>query len=179
MATMSPLRRRMIEDMTIRNLSRSTQQAVRYVAPDEPGLARVKVTVRQNDIMCVNEALITVTNELLAQINPATAHARGMPGYTFERAPGETWRSKFDTTRNLIVVNNGHRDLRLCLAHQVSEASLSRRSWCCTTSPVFLPTTCLNGWSSFHCARKSISRRLCGLDVQAAIAIGLRAAPTH
>ena len=110
MATMSPLRRRMIEDMTIRNLSRSTQQAVRYVAPDEPGLARVKVTVRQNDIMCVNEALITVTNELLAQINPATAHARGMPGYTFERAPGETWRSKFDTTRNLIVVNNGHRD---------------------------------------------------------------------
>ena len=68
------------------------------------------MTVRQNDIMCVNEALITVTNELLAQINPATAHARGMPGYTFERAPGETWRSKFDIARNLIVINNGHRD---------------------------------------------------------------------
>ena len=27
MATMSPLRRRMIEDMTVRNLSRSTQQS--------------------------------------------------------------------------------------------------------------------------------------------------------
>ena len=91
-------------------LADTYSQAVRYVAPDEPGLARVKVTVRQNDIMCVNEALITVTNELLAQIDPATAHARGMPGYTFERAPGETWRSKFDIARNLIVINNGHRD---------------------------------------------------------------------
>ena len=33
-----------------------------------------------------------------------------MPGYTFERAPGESWRSQFDPQRNLIVVNNGHRD---------------------------------------------------------------------
>ena len=30
MATMSPLRRRMIEDMTIRNLSHSTQQSYIY-----------------------------------------------------------------------------------------------------------------------------------------------------
>ena len=47
---------------------------------------------------------------MLAQINAATAPARGLPGYTFERAPGESWRSKFDTRRNLILVNNGHRD---------------------------------------------------------------------
>lgn len=85
-------------------------QTVTYLAPEEPGLARVVVTVRQHDVVCVNEALITVTNELLAQINPATAPARGLPGYTFERAPGEPWRSKFDPERNLIVVNNGHRD---------------------------------------------------------------------
>jgi Histidine kinase-, DNA gyrase B-, and HSP90-like ATPase len=85
-------------------------QAVIYFAPEEPGLARVKVTVHQRDLVCLNEALITVTNELLAQINAATAPARGLPGYTFERAPGESWRSKFDTGRNLIVVNNGHRD---------------------------------------------------------------------
>src|SRR5260370_35951556 len=25
-------------------------------------------------------------------------------------APGESWRSRFDTKRNVIVVNNGHRD---------------------------------------------------------------------
>jgi hypothetical protein len=91
-------------------LADAHSQAVTYLAPDEPGLARVKVTVRQRDIVCVNEALITVTTELLEQSNAATASARGMPGYTFERAPGESWRSKFDTKRNLIVVNNGHRD---------------------------------------------------------------------
>lgn len=54
--------------------------------------------------------MITVTNELLAQINPATTPARGLPGYTFERAPGESWRSKFDAKHHLIVINNGHRD---------------------------------------------------------------------
>jgi hypothetical protein len=36
--------------------------------------------------------------------------ARGLPGYTFESASGKLWRSRFDATRNVIVVNNGHRD---------------------------------------------------------------------
>lgn len=35
---------------------------------------------------------------------------RGLPGYTLERAAGELWRSRFDAERNVIVVNNGHRD---------------------------------------------------------------------
>src|SRR5205807_6297734 len=48
--------------------------------------------------------------ELLAPISLATTPARGLPGYTFERAAGEAWRSKFDAKRNVIVVNNGHRD---------------------------------------------------------------------
>ena len=85
-------------------------QTVSLLAPDEPGLTRVKVTVRQRDVACAAEALVTVTNELLAQINPATTPARGLPGYTFESAPGESWRSKFDIKRHVIVVNNGHRD---------------------------------------------------------------------
>ena len=85
-------------------------QAVTFLAPEEPGLTRIKVTVRQRDNTCVNEALLTVTNELLVQINPTTIPAQGLPGYTFERAPGESWRSKLDRKRNLIVVNNGHRD---------------------------------------------------------------------
>jgi integrase/recombinase XerD len=51
MATMSPLRRRMIEDMTVRNLSRSTQQSYVYAvakfsrhfnrAPDQLGMEEV------------------------------------------------------------------------------------------------------------------------------------------
>jgi hypothetical protein len=85
-------------------------QAVAFLAPEEPGLTRIKVTVRQRATTCVNETLLTVTNELLAQISPTTFPARGLPGYTFERAPGDSWRSKFDRRRNLIVVNNGHRD---------------------------------------------------------------------
>lgn len=52
MATMSPLRRRMIEDMTVRNLSRSTQQSYIYAvakfsqhfnrAPDQLGMEEVR-----------------------------------------------------------------------------------------------------------------------------------------
>jgi Histidine kinase-, DNA gyrase B-, and HSP90-like ATPase len=85
-------------------------QAATFLAPEEPGLARINVTVRQRDTVCENEALITVTKELLAPISLATTPARGLPGYTFERAAGEAWRSKFDAKRNVIVVNNGHRD---------------------------------------------------------------------
>ena len=85
-------------------------QATAYVAPDEPGLARLKVTVRQHDVVCTGEGLITVTHELLTQLGTTTVPSQGLPGYTFERAPGESWRSRFDTMRNVIVVNNGHRD---------------------------------------------------------------------
>ena len=49
-------------------------------------------------------------SKLFVQINSTAAPARGLPGYTFERAPGESWRSKFDPKRHLIIANNGHRD---------------------------------------------------------------------
>src|SRR6202008_4985820 len=51
-----------------------------------------------------------VADRLDAAIGAAAVNARGLPGYTFERAAGEVWRSRFDAERNLIVVNNGHRD---------------------------------------------------------------------
>jgi hypothetical protein len=85
-------------------------QGVTFMAPAEPGLARVQVSVRQQDVVCVGEALVTVTHELLAQLGTTTVPSQGLPGYTFERAPGESWRSRFDTKRNVIVINNGHRD---------------------------------------------------------------------
>jgi hypothetical protein len=91
-------------------LTGAHNQAVTFLAPGEPGLARVKVTVRQHDVVCVGEGLITVTHELLARLGTTTVPSQGLPGYTFERAPGAPWRSKFDTDRNVIVVNNGHRD---------------------------------------------------------------------
>ena len=85
-------------------------QAVTFHATDEPGLVRLKVTVRQRDVVCEAEALVTLTHEILSQIGGSSVATQGLPGYTFERAPGEPWRSRFDVSRNVIVVNNGHRD---------------------------------------------------------------------
>ena len=53
---------------------------------------------------------MTITDSLEATIGPAVVNARGLPGYTFERAAGELWRCRFDAGRNVIVVNSGHRD---------------------------------------------------------------------
>ena len=47
-------------------------QAVTFLAPEEPGLARVRVTVRQRKVVCVGEGLVTVTHELLTQLAPTT-----------------------------------------------------------------------------------------------------------
>jgi hypothetical protein len=91
-------------------LSSTSDQEVSFEAPSSPVLVRLSVTVRQLDLIATAEALITVTDSLDAAIGPAVVNARGLPGYTFERAGGELWRSRFDAERNLIVVNSGHRD---------------------------------------------------------------------
>jgi hypothetical protein len=91
-------------------LEGTQNQAVTFHASEEPGLTRLKVTVRQRDVACEAEALVTLTHEILSQIGASNVAGQGLPGYTFERAPGESWRSRFDMPRNLIVVNNGHRD---------------------------------------------------------------------
>ena len=64
----------------------------------------------QREITCVAETLVTVTATLETAAGSTIVTARGLPGYTFERAAGELWRSRFDLERNLIIVNNGHRD---------------------------------------------------------------------
>jgi hypothetical protein len=71
---------------------------------------RLRATVRQRDVTCSAEALITVTDSLVPSTDSGVIDARGLPGYTFECASGELWRCRFDATRNVIVVNNGHRD---------------------------------------------------------------------
>ena len=91
-------------------LDRRHDQAVSFLAPAEPGLVRVRVSVRQGETERSGDALITVTHELLPQVGTAMVEAAGLPGYTFESAPGDSWRSRFDSTRNIIVINNGHRD---------------------------------------------------------------------
>jgi hypothetical protein len=44
----------------------------------------VKVTVRQRDVVCAGEGLITVTHELMGQLGSATVSSQGLPGYTAE-----------------------------------------------------------------------------------------------
>src|ERR1700722_4218510 len=111
-------RRRVVDDLQFTwqmldgegALQAITDQEVEYRAPAMPGLARLGVTVTQRDITCTAEALITVTDNLATAMSPAVVNSRGLPGYTFERAAGELWRCRFDTERNIIVVNSGHRD---------------------------------------------------------------------
>lgn len=111
-------RRRVEQDLTFAweivegggTLSSTSDQEVSFEAPASPVLVRLSVAVSQRDIHCSAEALITVTDSLDVVIGPTVVNARGLPGYTFERAAGELWRSRFDAERNLIVVNSGHRD---------------------------------------------------------------------
>ena len=81
-----------------------------YRAASEPGLARVEVAVAQGSITCRAEAQITVTASLLPKSTGRDSPYQGLPGYTYEKAAGELWRSRLDAERNLIVVNSGHRD---------------------------------------------------------------------
>ncbi|HEY6385241.1 MAG TPA: ATP-binding protein [Candidatus Acidoferrum sp.] len=111
-------RRRVEQDLTFTweivegggTLLSTSDQEVSFEAPASPVLVRLSIAVSQCDIRCSAEALITVTDSLDVAIGPTVVNARGLPGYTFERAAGELWRSRFDAERNLIVVNSGHRD---------------------------------------------------------------------
>src|SRR5262249_11675802 len=91
-------------------LDRHHDQVVTFLAPAEPGLVHLKLTVAQHDITQSAEALITVTRELLPEVAATMNASSGLPGYTFESASGEGRPSIFDSARNIIVVNNGHRD---------------------------------------------------------------------
>lgn len=83
-----------------------------FTAGPEPGLVRLALQVAQQDVLCAGEALITVTDSLLpaADDRPQNAARQGLPGYTYEWAPGEVWRSRYSEDDNLIVINKGHRD---------------------------------------------------------------------
>jgi hypothetical protein len=75
-------------------LDNAESEIVTFTAALQPGLTRIKVTATQDQNLCEDEGIVTV----------------GLPGYTFSKAPGELWRSKYDIEQNVIVINNGHRD---------------------------------------------------------------------
>ncbi|MGC2460437.1 MAG: ATP-binding protein [Steroidobacteraceae bacterium] len=111
-------RRRVQNDLTFHweiidgegSLEGAANQEIEYRAPALPGLTRLRVTVKQREVTCAAEALVTITDNLETAMSTAVVTTRGLPGYTFERAAGELWRCRFDAERNIIVVNSGHRD---------------------------------------------------------------------
>ena len=84
-------------------------EIVAFQASEEPGLTTLKLVATQRDVVCEAKALITVTDSLMADRDGAPAR-QGLPGYTYENAPGQLWRSRYEVDRELIVVNSGHRD---------------------------------------------------------------------
>ncbi len=92
-------------------LNSGDREIVTFTAPEEPGLVGLQCTVRQGDASCSAESIITVTESLVEQgEQPGKEPSKGLPGYTYLRAPGELWRSRYDVKNNLIVINNGHAD---------------------------------------------------------------------
>ena len=90
-------------------LDDSHAEIVGFQAPEEPGLTTLKLVATQRDVVCEAKALVTVTDSLVADRDGAPAR-QGLPGYTYENAPGQLWRSRYELDRELIVVNSGHRD---------------------------------------------------------------------
>ena len=84
-------------------------EIVRFEAPGEPGLVTVKLVATQGDMVCEAKGLVTVTDSLVANRGAGPAR-QGLPGYTYENAPGQLWRSRYEADPELIVINSGHRD---------------------------------------------------------------------
>jgi hypothetical protein len=91
-------------------LDNAHAEIVTFSAPAQPGLTRIAVTAAQGDVVCEGEGIVTVTDSLLPDMKEPFDSRQGLPGYTFRKAPGELWRSRYDAEQNVIVINNGHRD---------------------------------------------------------------------
>ena len=81
-----------------------------FQAAPEPGLITIRVTAKQSEVECLAEALVTVTESLLPRNQLKEGAKQGIPSYTFQKAPGELWRSRYQPDQNVVVINNGHRD---------------------------------------------------------------------
>jgi hypothetical protein len=91
-------------------LNNANAEITTFQAGSEPGLATLRVSAKQNELECSAEAMITVTDSLLPAHQARDAGKQGIPGYTFQKAPGGLWRSRYEPEQNVVVINNGHRD---------------------------------------------------------------------
>lgn len=92
------------------SLENADSEIVTAVAGREPGLAKIMLTISQEDMQSEAFAHITMTDSLDDAIGTGNTNRAGLPGYTYLHAAGELWRSRYDEEQNFIVINNGHRD---------------------------------------------------------------------
>jgi hypothetical protein len=111
-------------------LDASDGKSVIFTAPGEPCLTTLRIIVHQGEKECADEALITVTDSLVNQATGADGSRKGLPGYTFHRAPGEMWRSKYDAEKNVVIINNGHRDFVYAAKQKVRKLRYICRLFC-------------------------------------------------
>ncbi len=91
-----------------------------YDASEDPGLVYIELRAKQEENLLVANAVITVTAEL-AHKSQGSANKKGLPGYTYKRAPGELWRSRYCPDQSLIYINNGHADFVYASRHASSK----------------------------------------------------------
>jgi len=111
-------------------LDENRHESTTFMAPPEPCLTTLEVIVRQGDKTCRDEAMITVTDSLMDQSSHTGKAHKGLPGYTYRRAPGEIWRSRYDEEKNVIVINNGHRDFVYAGKHKSRKLRYICRLFC-------------------------------------------------
>ncbi|MFP4267068.1 MAG: ATP-binding protein [Spirochaetaceae bacterium] len=86
---------------------------IEFTAPEEPCITSLGCIVTQGETEVLCEALVTVTAEFgehTAGGGAREGQRKGLPGYTYRRAPGELWRSRYDAERYIIIINKGHAD---------------------------------------------------------------------
>jgi hypothetical protein len=76
------------------------------VASSSVGIVVVGVTARQGEIEVSDRVELKFVDDPLAD----AAGGRGLPGYRLEAEHGQPWRSRYDATRNEVVINSAHRD---------------------------------------------------------------------
>ena len=92
-------------------LDRQDGEIVVFNASGEAGLTKLKLVIRQSNISCEAEGIITIVDSVFrVPVENGEFSRKGLPDYTIESAAGQTWRSRYDQTRNIVVVNSGHRD---------------------------------------------------------------------
>ncbi len=84
----------------------ATDGAVCRVVSSSVGIVTVGVTARQGEIEVTDQVDLKFVHDPLGD----GAGGRGLPGYRLEADHGQPWRSRYDSSKNEIVINSAHRD---------------------------------------------------------------------